>query len=376
MSSHLPAASLGAAAMLALTLQWSFASAQPAPAAPAASQQVDPEKLMANAFAAYNANSYSTAIALFEQAYRHRPHAYPLFYIGLANEAAGNLSVAEKHYNLYLACDPSGELAPHARTFLSSRPNLPPVACPLPTAAPSPASSSTASAKTTPASNATRTPEQAPSPAAGGARVITRDAGERRPEPRVIDKPSSLPPPLVMRTAANTHAPRAPTETQLAISRKDSGFALMALGAVAGAGSIALAYKDQQAPAFGAGMVAVASLIGGVAMWNIGEERLRAASPSRDRDEDVRHARASKYTRAASVLLSTGLVLGITTIGLAAQDHSATAFGAGVAAIAVGIGGVGLYAHGASLRQRVQSVAWSPVVGDGFAGVALAGALP
>jgi tetratricopeptide (TPR) repeat protein len=298
--------SLGVAVMLSIALRWSTVDAQPAPSAPStatANQIAEAQKLTQDAIAAEQAGNYTTAIALYQQAYQLMPHPTLVFNIGQVYEFAGNRSEAERYYRVYLMKAPNGPQAAVARQFLASlRLQVPPPP-PVQVSPPQTASPTSAQQTGTATSGLARVPEPAP-PDATETR-ITNVPGERRPEqinPISVSQP--------------------PDE-----------------------GKIEPSVSTITPP------------------------------PSDAQDKLVRRARA--YKHAGYAVMGVSAALAIAALAYANNDHRSAVFGASTAAVLLGFGGVGLYAHGVELQHRAaRSVAWSPAVGAGFAGVALSGTLP
>jgi tetratricopeptide (TPR) repeat protein len=101
-----------------------------------------------------------------------------------------------------------------------------------------------------------------------------------------------------------------------------------------------------------------------------------AAVHTRARGERTEAQRATEIKHNGYLLMGAGAALGATAIGFASQDHDRFAITAGLLGGASIVGGMAMYQHGVRRLHAARPVAWSPVVGPGFAGVALAGALP
>lgn len=85
-----------------------------------------------------------------------------------------------------------------------------------------------------------------------------------------------------------------------------------------------------------------------------------------------KHATDTLYISYA--VMGTGAALGVAA--LAALSDRDARIGLGTMALVITSGGVGAFLHGRSQLRAATAVAWSPVVGAGFAGLALAGSLP
>ncbi len=88
------------------------------------------------------------------------------------------------------------------------------------------------------------------------------------------------------------------------------------------------------------------------------------------------HERGTKMKSNGQLLIGTGVVLGASAIGFFAQGHKQFGLGASIVGFGLIIGGVMTYSHGKQQLRAAKSVAWSPVIGSGFAGITLAGSLP
>jgi len=92
--------------------------------------------------------------------------------------------------------------------------------------------------------------------------------------------------------------------------------------------------------------------------------------------EPVQRATMLKY--AGYTLMSFGVLLGATGIRSIYQERGYVALGVGC--VSLGLIGSGFVTYRYAKRQRqrraAKAVTWSPVLGSGFAGVALTGALP
>jgi tetratricopeptide (TPR) repeat protein len=93
-----------------------------------------------------------------------------------------------------------------------------------------------------------------------------------------------------------------------------------------------------------------------------------------DKDEQVSRARQIRY--AGGALIGVGVVIASFAIAHGSEDRSQSVLAASTAAVAITFGGVAIYAYGENRLNAAKRVAWSPVLGSGFAGVALAGSLP
>jgi hypothetical protein len=88
----------------------------------------------------------------------------------------------------------------------------------------------------------------------------------------------------------------------------------------------------------------------------------------------VSHATMLKYT--GYTLMGFGVVLG--AIGARSVYQESRHVGLSIAGVSLGLIGGGFLTYRYARRQRRASppVTWPPVLGSGFAGVALAGSLP
>lgn len=116
-----------------------------------------------------------------------------------------------------------------------------------------------------------------------------------------------------------------------------------------------------------------------------GNSDISADDRQRVRDSQLRRADEIKF--ASYMMMSVGGLMIVAGLGFASQDDEE--FGLGAALTGVGFVGGGIVALAYSMQQRhaaestaasstphARRVAWSPVIGPGFAGVALAGSLP
>lgn len=336
MHSSLSRAFLGAAVMIAL--RWSSVDAQPTATAPApnpASRRLEAaSKLTEEAIATERAKDYLKAIDLYARAYQLEAHPTLQFNIGQAFMLAGDLDEAEKHFKHYLTLAPNGPGAPAARRFLESRPA--PTASPRLATAPAPQPATPAQQPaTTPASQPATPPALPPAippvpPALGSATVAKQAVGASG-----VARAPGPPSPAVgeARVTANQGESR----------------------------------PDQLTPA------SAAPALGDREDQAIGAQTLRASSSAPD--EEAQRKRASRFQFAGYSLIGVGAVIGITAVGLGQEDH---AVGLGIGAVAAGLAITGLVLHqyGDHQRRAAKSVAWSPAIGAGFAGVALSGTLP
>lgn len=315
-------ASLGAAVMLALVLRWSTADAQPAPKAPSltsASQQAKAKKLTDDAIAAESAKNYATAITLYQQAYQLVPHPILQFNIGQVYMFSGDRAEAEKYFRRYLARDPNGPGAPVAREFLASLPAT--TSNPPQTRSASRPTHRTSSGKQT----ATTTSDVASAPdhkplSAGTMRATDKDPGMRHPK-----------------------------QSEVTTSASDLD-------------------EDELLKPSGVSPIDVTQSRDG----HLDEDELRSTPGVTYAKEQRKHATETLYISYA--VMGAGTALGVTA--LAAVSERDARIGLGIMALVFTGGGVGAFLHGRSQLRAAKAVAWSPVVGSGFAGVALGGTLP
>jgi hypothetical protein len=100
------------------------------------------------------------------------------------------------------------------------------------------------------------------------------------------------------------------------------------------------------------------------------------AAHTRARGEMKEQQRATEIKHAGYSLMIGGVVLGAATVGLASRDRASLAAAMGIGAVVIVGAGVMAYDLGDRRLRAAKGVAWSPVIGDRFAGVALAGTLP
>jgi tetratricopeptide (TPR) repeat protein len=86
--------------------------------------------------------------------------------------------------------------------------------------------------------------------------------------------------------------------------------------------------------------------------------------------------RAANTTFAGYVFTGLGVALGGVAVGFLANGYDNVGLGMGLGAFGVTLGGLVLAAHGGKQLRAAKAVAWSPVIGSGYAGVALSGSLP
>lgn len=321
MRSLLSYASLGIAAMLVLLLRWSTVDAQPTTATTApisAKQQAAARKVTNDAIEAERAKHYTTAITLYKQAYQLVPHPILQFNIGQVYMIVGNRSEAERYFRHYLARDPNGPGAPIAREFLTS---LRSAASPPQTGSPAqPASSTSAEQQTSTMTSGVASAPEHKRLSAGTMRDTDKGPG--------------------MRTLK---------QSDVATSAADLN-------------------EDELRKSSGEGPIDVTELREN----HLDEDEFRKPSGVPYAKEKHKHATETLYIGYA--LMGAGAVLGVTA--LAAASDSGDRMGLGIVALVVTGSGFGTFLHARHQIRAANSVAWSPVVGAGFAGVALAGSLP
>ncbi len=91
-------------------------------------------------------------------------------------------------------------------------------------------------------------------------------------------------------------------------------------------------------------------------------------------DQAMENERARNFMTGGLVLLSVGALIGAGSFGFS-ENHLKFSLGMGLGSGLV-IGGLIMHDYGRKQRRATRAVAWSPVVGTGFAGVALAGTIP
>ena len=86
--------------------------------------------------------------------------------------------------------------------------------------------------------------------------------------------------------------------------------------------------------------------------------------------------RAGYLKAAGYTVMGVGVALTATALAYGSPDESKFVLGASSAAVMITFVGVGIFAYGEKQQRAAQRVAWSPMVGSSFAGVAWSGTLP
>ena len=98
----------------------------------------------------------------------------------------------------------------------------------------------------------------------------------------------------------------------------------------------------------------------------------QASAPSRE----APLLRARHFKIAGGTVMGVGVALAAATLAYGSPNESKLVLGASSAAVLLTFVGVGIFAYGEKQQRSAQQVAWSPVLGPGFAGVAWSGRLP
>lgn len=104
---------------------------------------------------------------------------------------------------------------------------------------------------------------------------------------------------------------------------------------------------------------------------------MEAAGSARPDAREAQLERATYLKIAGTTAICVGLTLStITALEYGPLEKTSLAIGVSAAALAATFGGAVLIARGEHQQRAAQKIAWSPMIGSGFAGVAWSGALP
>ena len=107
----------------------------------------------------------------------------------------------------------------------------------------------------------------------------------------------------------------------------------------------------------------------------IARDFIASLEAATDAEEPVQRATMLRY--ASYTLMGFGVLLGATGIRNIYQKESGyIALGTGCISLGLIVGGFMTYRYARRQHRAAKAVTWSPVLGSGFAGVALTGALP
>lgn len=97
---------------------------------------------------------------------------------------------------------------------------------------------------------------------------------------------------------------------------------------------------------------------------------------SDDLDVETRRQHATNTKIFGGVFIGSGVVLASAAVAMAMDGRDNLGLGMGVIGLGLFVGGIASYKYGERQLRAADSVAWSPVIGSGFAGFVLTGALP